>query len=309
MSILNKIYRYLIDKTYYGEYKWRNGINKAAIALQKTNPLPLNSNLSKKIFEDLKSKGISTFHINELEGGKELFEGIVAEEKAYHLAQANRIEHQRELLKSNDTKSIEGKIYLVDIPAGEGNPIFALSSAKLALHSSLLSVVNAYIGIYSKVRYLTFWLNLHKPDQKEMASQFWHRDHEDRRILKLFLYLEDVNEGSGPFSYVPGMHRGKLRHIDPIDSTGKTNGTIRANDEAMNKIISKEKWFIGVAPKGTIIIADTKSYHKGGLAKTNDRHLLTAAYYSQDYHEVYLKNGITNIPEAAHPAIKFAAKP
>ncbi len=309
MNPVQKLYRYLVNKTWYGEYKWRHGINARSISMQKKHPLSTDSELQRKILADLKRYGISTFQINNLEGGSGLFEDIIAEEKKYHHEQAKRIEEQRLQLNSSDPAQTGGKGYLVDIFPGNKNPDAQLPSTRLALHPQILGVVNSYMGLYTKLRYLSFWLNLHKKDQKEMASQFWHRDHEDRKLVKLFLYLENVDAESGPFCYIPGMHKGKLRNVDPKDSTGKTSGTIRANDSDMGRVIPPEKWFTGIAPKGTIIMADTKSYHKGGLARTRDRHLLTAAYYSENYHEIHLKNGITGVDPNAHPAIRFASQP
>ena len=41
-----------------------------------------------------------------------------------------------------------------------------------------------------------------------IASQRWHRDFNDKHLLKAFLYLVDVDEGTGPFQYVPGSAPG-----------------------------------------------------------------------------------------------------
>ncbi len=37
-----------------------------------------------------------------------------------------------------------------------------------------------------------------------VASQRWHRDYNDKHLLKVFLYMSDVDEAAGPFEYVPG---------------------------------------------------------------------------------------------------------
>ena len=39
-----------------------------------------------------------------------------------------------------------------------------------------------------------------------VSSQRWHRDPEDRKLCKVFIYLNDVDENAGHFTYVKGSH-------------------------------------------------------------------------------------------------------
>ena len=301
------LYKFLMKKTPYGAIHWKMGVNRPAVRAQRKNPLRIESTLSHLILRGLIDDGIYVFPVNELSGGSDMLKGMLDEEKALIDNNQARIERQR-LELANPIHRRHDKVFLVDMYSGNGHPDFALSTIQFGLHPELLSVVNEYLGMYAKLRYSAFWLNLSNPDQDAYSSQFWHRDHEDRKQVKVFIYLEDVDKDSGPFCFIPGMHKGKLRKKDPPDSTGKEYGTIRADDRAMNKIVAREKWFTGIAPKGTVIVADTKSYHKGGLAINKDRHLFTSAYYSTAYPEIYMKDGITGVPQSIHPAIQFAAK-
>ena len=55
-----------------------------------------------------------------------------------------------------------------------------------------------------------------RSSSERKASQRWHRDFNDRHLLKAFLYLVDVDEETGPFEYVAGSARGgPLRHHWP----------------------------------------------------------------------------------------------
>jgi hypothetical protein len=169
-----------------------------------------------------------------------------------------------------------------------------------------MGVVNAYLGMYSELRNLEFWYTVASPHQSETASQLWHRDFEDMALIKVFLYLNDVDTDTGPFCFVPRTHRGHLRWLDP-DSV-IPSGTVRADDERMAAMVPPEKWFVGTRPAGTIIIAATKGYHKGGFATKHDRRMLTMAYMSRSCKENYLPGGITGLPVGTHPALKFAAQ-
>ena len=61
-------------------------------------------------------------------------------------------------------------------------------------------------------RYMDLWYNL-PVEQSELPvdSERWHRDHEDRKIVKLYLYLVDVEEQMGPFTYIRSSQPGGKR--------------------------------------------------------------------------------------------------
>ena len=43
---------------------------------------------------------------------------------------------------------------------------------------------------------------------ERISSQLWHRDYNDKHLLKAFLHLVDVDEDMGPFQYVPESQPG-----------------------------------------------------------------------------------------------------
>ena len=45
-------------------------------------------------------------------------------------------------------------------------------------------------------------------ERRRISSQRWHRDFNDKHLLKAFLYLVDVDEQMGPFRYVAGSQPG-----------------------------------------------------------------------------------------------------
>ena len=80
------------------------------------------------------------------------------------------------------------------------------ASVRIALDPSLVAAVTAYFG---EVPYL---LSSELIRSRRTAaspawkkSQLWHFDHNDTRVLKLFVYLNDVGDDNGPFTYIP-MH-------------------------------------------------------------------------------------------------------
>lgn len=149
--------------------------------------------------------------------------------------------------------------------------------ARFALQQPILQIANAYFGMYTRLRYYNVWHTLTTNTQAR-ESQLWHRDREDHSILKLFVYLSDIDEGAGPFTYAPGTH-----HKGPIRRAPEffiENGVRRTNDEQMGAIVPQSRWVQAVGKKGTILFGDTAGYHKGGLARTRDRLMFTCMFTS-----------------------------
>ena len=111
-----------------------------------------------------------------------------------------------------------------------------------------------------------------RPRLPARESQLWHRDPmpEDRFVLKVFTCLTDVDDASGPFVYAAGTHhKGSVRR-EP-DFLHKDGETPRSDDGQMARVVPPNAWVRGVGSAGTIIFADTRGYHKGGLAQERDR--------------------------------------
>ncbi len=171
------------------------------------------------------------------------------------------------------------------------NPRFDSGSvyARFALQRNILGIANAYLGMRSRLRYYNVWHTLPtKRDPRE--SQLWHRDREDYLIVKVFLYLCDVGDGAGPFTYAPSTHpKGNFRSEAAYSLEGNVR---RSTDDQMADVISPQKWFKGVGPKGTIIFADTRGYHRGGLAREQARVMYTAMFTSQaSESEEFMRDG------------------
>jgi hypothetical protein len=149
--------------------------------------------------------------------------------------------------------------------------------ARFALQPQILAIANAYFGMYTQLRYYNVWHTLTTRSQPR-ESQLWHYDREDHLILKLFVYLSDVDEGAGPFTYAPGTHRKGRRRREP--HSFDEQGVRRWNDQQMSEVIPAANWIQAIGPKGSIVFADTRGFHKGGLVRERDRLLFTCLFTS-----------------------------
>jgi len=99
------------------------------------------------------------------------------------------------------------------------------------------------------------------------GTQRYHRDFDSIRGFKLFLYLTDVDESSGPHVFMKGSH------ASPLLDTGKAQ-----SDEAVRGAFGTGNEVHMVGPAGTWFLADTFGYHKGALPMTGTRLILVAQY-------------------------------
>src|SRR4029079_10519413 len=72
---------------------------------------------------------------------------------------------------------------------------------RLGVNPRLLDIANAYLEMLSKLEYVDVWYTAPAGGERR-SSQRWHRDFNDRHLLKAFVYLVDVDEETGPFEYV-----------------------------------------------------------------------------------------------------------
>src|SRR5262249_25868767 len=106
--------------------------------------------------------------------------------------------------------------------------------------------------------------------------QRWHRDFNDRHLLKAFIYLVDVDEETGPFEYVPGSAPGgELDSLWPWRPLGEN---YPPQDKLAERIDGRAVTF--TAPKETLIFCNTSGFHRGGFATGKPRVLATLTWDS-----------------------------
>ncbi len=147
---------------------------------------------------------------------------------------------------------------------------------KLGASRRLLDISNTYLGMWSKLEYVDLWYTPPTPAAERRSSQRWHRDFNDRRLLKAFIYLVDVDEGTGPFEYVPGTAPGG--ELDALWSWRPLGENYPPQDELGEKIADRAVTFKG--PRGTMILCNTSGFHRGGFATEKPRVLATFTYSS-----------------------------
>ncbi len=257
------------------DFAWRYLYNLGPTLAYRLRRHPLTEE-GRRIVADLGRDGVAVTSVDRLFADPGLFEELRATVAQRERDRAEEIAAARR--EAGDAGSIGHKTFLHKL-LGE-DPVFDPSDvfARFALQSELLSIANAYFGMFTQLRYYNVWRTF-VTDSAFRESQLWHRDREDLYVLKLFLNLSDVDEGAGPFTYAAGTHpKGRVRGEPASFVEG---GVERSGDDEMAAVLPRERWVRGLGPPGTLLLADTRGYHRGGRSRDRDRLLYTCLYTSQ----------------------------
>ena len=124
----------------------------------------------------------------------------------------------------------------------------------------IIAIISKYLGMekLSLIHLCMWWTFKSEKDfASSEAAQLYHYDLDHIKWLKVFFYLTDVGEEQGPHVYIPSSHIAGNKNYKLLE---KNYG--RVKDSEMDAIQNvKPKKVLGSA--GSIIIGDTKCYHKG----------------------------------------------
>jgi hypothetical protein len=139
----------------------------------------------------------------------------------------------------------------------------------------LLNIIENYLSL--PVAFHGVHLRKDFPNQNQFGTLLWHKDSEDRRMVKVIIYLNDVEEKHGPFEYVPLSLISKLNSYR-IDYKLWQSGYLGINDEELKAIILQSAWKSCPGPAGTVIIADPRTVLHHGTLRTEARSALFFVY-------------------------------
>ena len=239
---------------------------------------PELDDVQQSVVADVDARGYAVLPFSDLVGAEKV---SAVENQGDRFAEETEDALERERGGEGDTelRRRAGKEFLVRAHSFEDVDL-GLDDAWLAacISPRMLDVASGYLRLWPKLSYADLWYSLAQPDATErVASQLWHRDFDDKHLLKAFLYLRDVDAGAGPFEYVPeSQPGGRFESVSPWRPMG--NG--RVPEDEVAKAVPAEQVKTFVASRGTIIFCNTSGLHRGGFATERPRILATATYCS-----------------------------
>lgn len=141
---------------------------------------------------------------------------------------------------------------------------------KIAAQERILSFVAAYFRDAPLLDYIYLLHSSHKPGPLRV-SQLWHRDHDDTKVLKLFVYLSDcLTLEDGPFTFIPA------------DISKEVTFGLHSHrtDSELGVAASEPNVKVMTGPKLSAFFVDTsRCYHMGSrVAPGHERLLFMGAY-------------------------------
>ena len=149
-----------------------------------------------------------------------------------------------------------------------------------ACEQRLLNIVENYIGL--PVVFQGVHLRQDFANEKPVTTELWHRDLEDRRVIKVFVYLTDVNEENGPFEYIPKSKASPLMwwwiNLKIAIRTRQRPHELGINDDEMNALVPRLLWKRCEGPAGMVVFSDAVALFHHGKSRTQGRKSLFFVY-------------------------------
>jgi len=142
-----------------------------------------------------------------------------------------------------------------------------------ALETKLLNIIENYVQL--PILYQGYAMRRSIADSKYVGVRRWHIDWEDRCVIKVIIYLNDVAAGGGAYQYIE-----RHKTLKAIEALNYYNlGYI--SDAEMSEAISTVDWTTCLGKQGSMIISDTSSvFHRAQPPTNQDRYSITFCYTS-----------------------------
>jgi hypothetical protein len=166
------------------------------------------------------------------------------------------------------------------------------------LATRLLQIVECYLGLPVGYDGLSYYYSV--ADGREAGPRKWHRDREDRRMIKIVFYIHDVDDQGGPFeSMLPECSRlvGDSRYF-------------RYRPQTEDRVLARLPSGGGIrsitctGPTGTIFFADTaRYYHRGRPPVLADRSAIFFSYFARPPRHPFLCHRSPLSPQQIHSLV------
>jgi hypothetical protein len=160
---------------------------------------------------------------------------------------------------------------------------------RLAMHPEVLRVISNYMGMVP----LLYRINiLYSPNNEviEASSQFYHLDPEDVIMAKIFVFVEDVDDDTGPTTALPADRSALVRQAI-------TYRKGRVPDDVVERHGGAEHLVACTGKAGTMAFLDTcRCFHMGSRKAGKPRYAIMIQYQSPYAASFPLEGPIGNMP-------------
>jgi len=146
-----------------------------------------------------------------------------------------------------------------------------------ALNRTLFLIAASYLRLAPRLTSFKVWassMSRTRATQGREASQIWHRDYSERRLVRCFLNINDVDSLNGATEYILGTHlTGSFNHVgQDLGDDGLSRYT---DDARLPSSLLQDCVISASGPSGQVTLIDTGGIHRGGW-HMDDRERLVA---------------------------------
>ena len=212
------------------------------------------------------SQGFIKFKISDLEN-KDLIDKINS--SIYDAINLNKL---------NTSNNLGSKKYLQNLLDPKINPDIFNKLLKIFTHSKFTNIIENYLNEDCK---LTSIKILKSPENSEYlsGSQLFHCDHDDTKMIKIFIHVNDINLENGPLEVISKDQSSEIKNEINYRWGGK-EGHIKDNFFERKKV----SYHSLTGDSGTIILADTaQCFHRGSRNPKKHRLVIFASYCTRTH--------------------------
>lgn len=149
---------------------------------------------------------------------------------------------------------------------------FSASASTFLADTFVQSIADDYSLCKDPDRVMTTVLNYY-PTKNSDSGGGWHVDSKEPHQFKALLYLTDVDESNGPFTFVK-KSRGIVDDFPMHDNN-------RITEETVSERVSPDDIIECTGSAGTLILADTTYLHRGKKIESGKRVVYTTYFYNR----------------------------
>ncbi len=191
----------------------------------------------------------------------------------------------KNILKEKDNEAAFNYPFKIDLFDQLNNQI-QKRIINFAVSDFMIKTACKYLGVFPIFTRVYVNLNIKRKDNRQTASQLWHRDDFGYKNLDLFLAIDNINNDNGPLFVI--------KKKDPLNIFYRPTSEINSNltgergkilDKDFNYMLDDgEKSVISLkGESGTALLIDSiRNYHKGGYCLKNYRLTLRLNYLTSD---------------------------
>ncbi|MEO9246154.1 hypothetical protein ABDK96_00455 [Citricoccus nitrophenolicus] len=148
-----------------------------------------------------------------------------------------------------------------------------LSLWRWGLQDRLLDIVENYLGV--PARYYGADVRREVGNNQTVGVRQWHRDAEDRRTVKILVWLNDVDDEGGPYAFVP-----LAETLSAVERLHYVAGFV--DDTKVIRMVAPGSVTTATGPKWTAVVADNcRLLHRATPPVARDRLSVTFTWSSR----------------------------